>query len=395
MSDYVRPSKRARMEESLVRSAAPDSAPFLASLADLPLIDLPLAVLEHLLLFLPVPSLTLLAATCSFLEQLIHGRCIPNLEFPFTPAFLREIAAATSIDKKPVLRIICHQARLPKLSSTAMVMGLAFTSLDRLRDLVLTPTWTHISTYTQRTKFESSCADLLEELGRRGGLQRLTQLRIPVSAAKNYLSRGGSNRPKPQPTKLIKLCLFACTKDDLVAAPRLCGFGRPTNLVIAVLPHVTIARKIKVVASTLSPFQDIEKLWIVGPCSLDFRLATPRLREVTTATWPRVAASPCTSSRLPADERRIHRSGSCGMEVRWAWGRCPLLTSYNGVTLEAQGREEVDDQGRLHVVRNEFGEDRKLWMAAAKVSFHADYRIKGGEKELKAWAKARWSGGKL
>ena len=172
MSDTLPPSKRARMELVLASPAASMSAPPLTSL-----IDLPLAVLEHLLLFLPVPSLARLGATCSFLEQLIHGRFITNLEFPFAPSFIREVAAAASIDKKPVLRLTCHQATLSELSPTAMAMGLAFTSLHRLRDLVLLPDSTTISTYTVRTKFEASCTKLLEALGRAGGLQRLTLLK--------------------------------------------------------------------------------------------------------------------------------------------------------------------------------------------------------------------------
>ena len=57
--------------------------------------------------------------------------------------------------------------------------------------------------------------------------------------------------------------------------------------------------------------------------------------------------------------------------------------------------EQVDEQGRLHVVKNVFSVNRKKWMAAAKAAFYADYRSKGGEREVKAWAKVRWTGGKL
>merc|ERR1719431_1850398 len=62
---------------------------------------------------LPVTSLQLLASTCTFLHQLIHGRTITNLEFPFTPAFLQELTTALPIDKKPLLRLACHEANLP------------------------------------------------------------------------------------------------------------------------------------------------------------------------------------------------------------------------------------------------------------------------------------------
>ena len=121
-------------------------------------------------------------------------------------------------------------------------------------------------------------------------------------------------------------------------------------------------------------------------------------------TWGLVAKKPKghwrlfpkhTKSNCAAWDRATHRGGSCGVDVRWAWGNCPLLTSYNGVPLEAQGVEQVDEQGRLHVVRNVFGVNRKKWMAAAKAAFYADYRSKGGEREVKAWAKVRWTGGKL
>ena len=372
------------MELVLASPAASMSAPPLTSLT-----DLPLAVLEHLLLFLPVSSLARLGATCTFLEQLIQGRFITNLEFPFAPSFLREVAAAASIDKKPVLRLTCHQATLPELSPTAMAMGLAFTSLHRLRDLVLLPDATTIS-----TKVQFSCADLLEELGRVGGLQRLTELAIPARAAAEYFrKRGANNKPMPQPTKLLTLKLTASTKDEVLAVKDVGGFGSPTNLAIIVLPHVAVARKMRVEASSAFPFPHVEKLGIIGPCSLDFRLATPRLREVTTASWE--SAAPCTSTRLPAWDRATHRGGSCGVDVRWAWGNCPLLTSYNGVPLEAQGVEQVDEHGRLHVVRNGFGVNRKKWMAAAKAAFYTDYKSKGGEREVKAWAKVRWTGGKL
>ena len=78
----LRPRKKARRARSIcVEVAAPLP----------PLTSLPLAVLEHLLTFLPVTSLQLLASTCTFLHQLIHGRTITNLEFPFTPAFLQEL----------------------------------------------------------------------------------------------------------------------------------------------------------------------------------------------------------------------------------------------------------------------------------------------------------------
>ena len=136
----------------------------------------------------------------------------------------------------------------------------------------------------------------------------------------------------------------------------------------------------------------VEKLEVRGPCSLQLRLDMLALREVTTLAWD--TAAPCTSTQLADDDRAIHRTGSCGVDVRRVWGDCPLLTSYNGVTLEAQGVEVVGEEGHI-LVMNQLGQSFSKWMAVSKKAFYADYRRQGGEKDLQAWAKARWSGRQL
>ena len=110
------------------------------------LLELPLAVLERLLLFLDVAALARLAATCSFLQQLVAGRHIIVLDFPFNRAFVRELAAAATVEKKPVLRL-----RSLKDDDTAvpddeevfveyMVQSqLALLSLTKLREVHLVP----------------------------------------------------------------------------------------------------------------------------------------------------------------------------------------------------------------------------------------------------------------
>ena len=67
-------------------------------------------VLNHLLLFLDVPSLQQLAKTCTLFHQLINGQAITNLHVPFSMEFLHEVNNAEVIEKKPVLRITVSES---------------------------------------------------------------------------------------------------------------------------------------------------------------------------------------------------------------------------------------------------------------------------------------------
>ena len=69
------------------------------------LLELPLGVLERLQIFLDVSSLEKLGATCSFLHQLISGRNITTLDFPFSPTFVSELRRELVLEKKPLLRL--------------------------------------------------------------------------------------------------------------------------------------------------------------------------------------------------------------------------------------------------------------------------------------------------
>ena len=72
-------------------------------------------VLNHLLLFLDVPSLQQLAKTCTLFHQLINGQAITNLHVPFSKEFLHEVNNADVIEKKPVLRITLSESYLEAL----------------------------------------------------------------------------------------------------------------------------------------------------------------------------------------------------------------------------------------------------------------------------------------
>ena len=94
----------------------------------IPLDQIPLEALERLLNFLDVVSLTQLASTNQFFQQLVAGRYLVNIHFPFDQvnwtkillcpknysvfqAFLDDLSAASVIEKKPLLRMTCSKVR--------------------------------------------------------------------------------------------------------------------------------------------------------------------------------------------------------------------------------------------------------------------------------------------
>ena len=111
-----------------------------------PLTELPLAVLERIVLFLDVSSLEKVGLTCTFLHQLISSNRITTIDFPFSVKFLKQLQAASTIERKPVLRLRstkADEASVP--DDTDMFVDymvssqLALLSLDQLRELVLVP----------------------------------------------------------------------------------------------------------------------------------------------------------------------------------------------------------------------------------------------------------------
>ena len=107
------------------------------------LLQLPLGVLERLQIFLDVTSLEKLGATCSFLHQLISGRNITTLDFPFSPSFVSELRRELVLEKKPLLRLrnVKDTKGLPNVDINQYLISsqLALLSLDSLRELYFLP----------------------------------------------------------------------------------------------------------------------------------------------------------------------------------------------------------------------------------------------------------------
>ena len=75
------------------------------------LLTLPYCVVKYLLLYLDVESLENLSQTCSYFDQMIAGKFLTSIDFPFPAEFIREVNGTDGIDKKPLLRLNCKKTR--------------------------------------------------------------------------------------------------------------------------------------------------------------------------------------------------------------------------------------------------------------------------------------------
>jgi len=75
------------------------------------LTTLPHVVTERLLLYLDVETLERLSATCYYFDQLIAGRFLTSIDVPFRVDFNAEVAAVSTVEKKPLLKIKCKKSK--------------------------------------------------------------------------------------------------------------------------------------------------------------------------------------------------------------------------------------------------------------------------------------------
>ena len=152
---------------------------------------LPYDVLDHLLHYLDVQSLTALGRTCSQFDLMIFGRYLTSVRLPFKKngAFMKEIRAAEVIEKKPVLRIICRRFDTydyhPFLKVNAgkyqLDINMDLLNLKKVREVDLFPgeipdghpTWVFVQKWTQSQDFDKIIMDRLADVGALRNISRL------------------------------------------------------------------------------------------------------------------------------------------------------------------------------------------------------------------------------
>ena len=132
--------------------------------------------------------------------------------------------------------------------------------------------------------------------------------------------------------QLISLNLFIECKSELQCLDSGCKCGcqkflvyfEPFDLTITVSPSLEFTKKKSVVVDLSSDLISIvERLHIIGPCSLQFRPVMESLKEVRVSPI-QGESSTCTLSSVPETDRAMHRQGICCLDVRALWRKCPM-----------------------------------------------------------------------
>ena len=200
--------------------------------------------------------------------------------------------------------------------------------------------------------------------------------------------------------QLTSLNLFIQSKDDLPSLDTggdcKCGcemflkYFEPFDLTITVSPLVEFTKKKSVVVDLNSDLISlVERLHIIGPCSLQFRPVMEGLKEVKVSPIQGNTAA-CTLPNIPEEDRVKHRPGVCCIDVRTLWHKCPMVTSFFDISLKAHGNWCGDGaQSRCAVSFDD--QSFPQWMSTCKKAFFRDYVRRGGQLDLKSWAKTHWN----
>ena len=202
--------------------------------------------------------------------------------------------------------------------------------------------------------------------------------------------------------QLISLNLLIEYKNELQSLDTGCKCGcqkflayfEPYHLTITVSPFLEFTKKKSVKVDLSSDL--VERLHIIGPCSLQFRPVMESLKEVKVSPIQGNTAT-CTLPKIPQEDRVMHRPGVCCMDIRVLWRQCPMITSFFDISLKAQGnwrrvRDDVQSGWRAVLF---YEQSYPQWIATCKKTFFTDYVRRGGQLDMKSWAKTHWNGRKL
>ena len=337
------------------------------------LIQLPLPVLERLLLFLDVSSLEQLSSTCSFLHQLISGCHITSLEFPFSQIFLSELGASNIVEKKPLLRIRSHKTKDDHMPGGNIVeymvsSQLALLDLTKLRDLLLVPD-TDLFPAVPHSLDVCMLFDLflLRTLSRSGCLRNITRLELVIDrhCDIHYYMHHLPN--------LLHLGLTIATLKT-ISSRHLDTFVRYLELAVASCRApslaITVLQETRIKTKKVFVNRYVEHLTVIAPCNFNLDLVLENVKDVTVVH----PATPCTYHRSPLLDRNLHRPGLCAVSLSSVHQRCPNILTFAGLEVRHVSQQQS------------FG----LWSSKLKSIFYSDYRARGGELQLKAWGRRRW-----
>eukprot|EP00092_Neocalanus_flemingeri_P008963 GFUD01009644.1.p1 GENE.GFUD01009644.1~~GFUD01009644.1.p1 ORF type:complete len:460 (+),score=96.16 GFUD01009644.1:81-1460(+) len=366
------------------------------------LLTLPHCAISRLLLCLDVDSLERLSATCSYFDQMIAGKFLLSISFPFPVSFIKEVMDDDSFEKKPLLKLSGKKTRdefktipditedysepssLHKLiigNSPEMMDYLVFSqmsllSLHKLRELDLVPESVkqegRLLGQRIMDSYSSFDCSLLRHISRLGSLKCLTRLDMLVDQ-NLYLEQFMAELPN-----LLELGLTILTRPGLSKhvylheyIPRLEAVVTATK---APVLKVTVVAETRRQVNKIFKNSHVEKLVLTGPCTFNIFPVMERLKEVVVNLETSLLDNNCTYWKSRIDDRGLHRAGLCCVNIGAVYENCPNLERFMGVEVGMVSHKQTFNK----------------WNIRMKKRFYDDYLQQGGSKEMKAWAKTRW-----
>lgn len=114
----------------------------------------------------------------------------------------------------------------------------------------------------------------------------------------------------------------------------------------------------------------VEKLVLSAPCTFNVIIVMEKLKEVV-VNWPTFS---CTYWKSKGDDRLLHRSGICSVNVAAVYKYCPNVEEFMGVEVGKVSQKQPFNK----------------WNKTVKMMFYENYVEQGGIKDIKTWAKGRW-----
>jgi len=397
---FATPPPSAKKSRKLVPTASASSPP-----TPVPtLTTLPYLVTIKLLLYLDVDTLERVSATCSYFDELIAGRFLTSIDFPFHMDFSAEVAATKTLEKKPLLKIKSKKKKdefkifpdmpkefsepssihkiivdnCPDMTDYLVHSQLSLLSLDHLRELDLVPDpesiddgWSRYPNQRVLDSYFNFDMGLLRQISRMGSLSYVTRLDVFVDHH-FYVEEFMTKFPS-----LLELGLTVVSRSGLSKhaylneyLPRLASVVAASK---APVLKLNVVHESKRQVSKVLKNSFVEKLVVVGPCTLNLVPVMGKLKEVE-VKLDSAASSSCTYWKSRQDDRTQHRAGLCCVNIGNLYENCPQLEKFCGVDVGSIPQQPSFSKWNLRI----------------KKRFHQHYLSQGGSLEFKPWAKARW-----
>jgi len=387
------PPSAKKSRKALVPSPPPAPPPTI--------LTLPLCAITRLLLCLDVDSLENLSATCSYFDQLIAGRFLPSIDFPFSVNFIQEVLSTDRLDKKPLLKLRCKKTRdefkifpdmpddyseptslhkllvdnCPHMTDYMVLSQMCLLSLHKVREVDLVPDSVRQEVDSDRLigqrvvhAYMNYDYVLLQQISRLGSLSCVTRLNVLVDQS-FYLEEFMTQLPN-----LVELGLSIITRPGLSKHVYMNEYLPRLEAVVAAskapVLKVTVVAETRRLVTKVFKNSYVEKLVVSGPCTFNVFPVMERLKEVVVNT----DSDHCTYWKSKTDDRQLHRAGLCCVNVGAVFENCPNVERFMGVEVGMVSHKQTFTK----------------WNTRMKKRFYEHYLDQGGSKELKDWAKTRW-----